>query len=54
MAETHELSFYMKKNAASVVLTMLDSGGTKTLLDGKNNFMHSHVVGTKFSLVPEC
>ena len=36
----------MKRNAASVVLTMLGGGDTQTLLDGKKlNFMHSQVVG---------
>ena len=35
---TYELSFYLKRNAASVVLTMLGSGDTQTLLDGKKNY----------------
>ena len=32
---TYELSFCLKRNAASVVLTMLVGGDTQTLLDGK-------------------
>ena len=32
---TYELLFRSKRNAASVVLTMLDGGDTKTLPDGK-------------------
>ena len=33
---TYELLFCLKRNAASVVLTMLGGGDTQTLLDGKN------------------
>ena len=36
VAGTYELLFCSKRNAASVVLTMLGSGDTQTLLDGKN------------------
>ena len=43
---TYKLSFCLKKNAASVVLTMLGGGDTQTLLDDKKfNIMHSQVVG---------
>ena len=35
VAGTYELLFCLKKNAASVVLTMLSGGDTQTLLDGK-------------------
>ena len=34
---TYELLFHLKKNAASVVLTMLGGGNTQTLLDDKNS-----------------
>ena len=38
MAGTYKLSFCSKRNAASVVLTMLGGRHTQTLLDGKMNF----------------
>ena len=38
MAGTYELSFCLKRNAASVVLTMLNGGDTQTLLDDKKKF----------------
>ena len=56
---TYELSFCWRRNAASMVLTMLDDRDTQTLLDGKKNlnFMHSQVVGMQktflFSLASE-
>ena len=43
---TYKLSFYLKRNAASVVLAILGGGDTQTLPDGKKmNFMYSQVVG---------
>ena len=47
MAGTYKLLFCLKRNAASLVLTILGGGDTQTLLAGKEilNFMHSWVVG---------
>ena len=40
------MSFCLKRDAASVVLTIFSGGDTQTLLDGKKlNFMHSQSVG---------
>ena len=36
MAGTYELSLCSKRNAASVLLTMLGGGNTETVLGGKN------------------
>ena len=37
VVRTYKLLFSLKRNTASVVLTMLGGGDTKTLLDGKKN-----------------
>ena len=49
MAGTYKLSFFSKRDAASVVLTMLGGGDIQTLLDGKKNLnsMQLQVVGTQ-------
>ena len=46
-----QLSFCLKRNAASVVLTMLGGGNTQTLLDGKKNLWPCRWWGCKHFLI---
>ena len=53
----YELSFFLKKNAASLVLTVLGGGDTQTLLDGKKIELYALTGGGdaktfQFSLAP--
>ena len=60
VAGTYKLLFCSKRDAASVVLTMLGSGDTETLLDGKEYFELHALAGSgdtktfQFSLAPQC
>ena len=56
---TYKLSSCLKRNAASVVLTMLGGRDTQTLLDGKKIEYYALAGGRdgktfRFSLAPEC